>query len=496
MGANRRGKRTAAARRNALGSGILTAFSTAAVGVAAAAVALLIARRTGRGAVTDGFFVAYSLYLVLVLVGATLRVVALPAFARARSAGRFDEELAAHTAAVAAVALPLLLVTTFAADQVADAVAGDLPESGRRATADALVWLVPSAVAQLYGAVSASALGAFDDYGTAAVAFAGGALAGLAVIAWGIDAYGVEAVAWGIAVNGALVLGVLGTAVARRTAAVAAPHGVGARLRALAVGAAVPFALQALFVVAVRFAADVGVGAVTSLSYAYLFAGFLVATTSSSIGFVSSVPLARRDLDDAFAVRHVVSASWLSLAPAAAAAGVFVVAGEAIVGATLGDAYTGREGVEIGRLVAYLGPWIVASVALTLTFPLLFVAGRVRLLPLIAIAAVLVHPVLTAAARALWELAGIAIALALTTGTVLAALLAVLSSHTLRATAEGLARAVVVIGAIALPAFVLPSLALGPVAAAAVGLAIYAALLLGIRPRPLRDAWAYLRALR
>jgi O-antigen/teichoic acid export membrane protein len=494
--ASRLGKRTAAARRNALGRGILTGLSTAIVGAAAAGVALLIARRIGRGAVTDGFFAAYSLYLVLVLIAATLRVVALPSFARARMAGRLDEELASYAAVVAIVGIPLVLVSTLLPDVVARAVAGDLTDVGRRETADALVWLVPSAVAQLLGAVAAAALAAFDDYGTAALAFAGGAVVGLGIAAWGIDEHGLDAVAWGIAANGAIVLAVLAAAILTRVAHAARPQGLGTRFAELARGAAIPFALQALFVIAVRFAADVEVGAVTNLSYAYLFAAFLVATTSSSIGLVSSVPLARNELNDARSATHVVSASWLSLVPAAGAAGVFALAGEPIVEAALGDAYAGSEGTEIGRLVAYLGPWIVASVALTLTFPLLFVAGRTRTLPVIALGAVATQLVLTAVARALWELPGIAVALALTTTAVLAALLTALSRRTLTLAAAGLAKAVAVTGVIAALAFGLPALVLGPVAGAAAGAVLYTVAMLVLRPRPLRQAWEYLRALR
>ena len=49
------------------------------------------------------------------------------------------------------------------------------------------------------------------------------------------------------------------------------------RLRELMEGVALPLALQGLYVIAVRFAGDIGTGNVTSFSYAYLIASALVA---------------------------------------------------------------------------------------------------------------------------------------------------------------------------------------------------------------------------
>ena len=99
------------------------------------------------------------------------------------------------------------------------------------------------------------------------------------------------------------------------------------------------------------------------------------------------MPLARGDLTPARSARHVVSASWVSLAIVAGAAGVLALAGERVARLALGSSYGGGTGAELGRLVAYLSPWMVASVALSVAFPLLFVRGRARWLPLLAVAA-------------------------------------------------------------------------------------------------------------
>ena len=103
---------------------------------------------------------------------------------------------------------------------------------------------------------------------------------------------------------------------------------LGQRLVVAAQSVALPLALQAVYLVCLPFAAREGVGAVTSFGYAYLAASAVVAVTASSLGLVTSVPLARIGLDPSGVARHVVSSSWLALVAVGRAAGVFALAGE------------------------------------------------------------------------------------------------------------------------------------------------------------------------
>ncbi len=254
-----------------------------------------------------------------------------------------------------------------------------------------------------------------------------------------------------------------------------------------------PFALQGLYLIGFRFAIGLGPGAPTTFSYAYLIAALLVAVTATSLALVSSVPLAREGLTPERTARHVVAASWLSLAIVAAAAGVFALAGEPVARWVLGSEYAGGTGAELGQLVVYLAPWMVVSVAVSVTFPLLFVRGRARWLPLLALGALLVQVPVEWLAREAFGLAGIAAGMAVTTGAVLAALLWSLGS--LGQTVRGVLVAAVVCGGLAAVAFTVPSALLGAVSAAVAGLALYAVVLLSWRPAGLRAAWAYARAL-
>jgi hypothetical protein len=97
--------------------------------------------------------------------------------------------------------------------------------------------------------------------------------------------------------------------------------------------------------------------------------------------------------------------------------------------------------------------------------------------------------------REAFGMPGIALALALSTSFVLTVLLFSLSPHALSQVATGLVRPAVIEASLAAASFGVLAAVLGGFPAAAVGLALYATLLALLRPRGLREAWAYVRAL-
>jgi O-antigen/teichoic acid export membrane protein len=479
-----------AGTRSAVRSGLYTGLSTATVSAAAALAGALLARKFGHGAKTDGFFAAYAVYIVLLLVASALRVVVLPELARARATGALGRETGTWALALAVPLVPAVVVAVAAPDAIAGVITGN--GAGKASAAELLPWLVPAAAAQVLAGLAASALGALDDYGTAAAGFATGAVVGLIVIAALVD-HGVIAFGYGLSVNAAIALGVPLAVVVRRAALALPGLAVGRRLWTLVEGVALPFALQGLYLIAYRFASGLGSGRPTTFSYAYLIASFLVAITATSIALVSSVPLTRTELTPARTTRHVVSASWICLPVVALLAGIFALAGEQIARLVLGPDYGGSTGSELGRLVGYLSPWSVASVALSVTFPLLFVRGRARWLPLLAVGALGVQVLVEWACSAAFGLGGVAAGMAVTTALVLAVLLHSLGA--LAATARGVVVAAVACGLPAVAAFALAALLLGPAAAAVVGALLYAVALAVWRPAPLLAAWLYLRHL-
>ncbi len=485
-------------RRSALRSGLLTGLAQIVVALAAAGAGALLARKFGRNAETDGFLAAYGVYLVLVLAAQAFRMVVVPDLTRAAAAGRLGGESRAFALAFLAVAVPVsLLVAAFSAP-LGDLITGSLPPSSAHVASRALVVLVPAAFGQLLAALAASALAALDSYGTAAFGFALGGVAGLVVFAAFANGHGIVALAWGLGVNAACALGV-------PVAALLRAHALGGpwperlqlrpRLGHLVQGAAVPLAIQGSYLLALRFAAQLGVGRVTSFSYAYLVASTLVGSTAFSLGLISSAPLTRRGIDPVAAGRHVVHAAWVSLVLVGAAAGAFALVGGRIMGGLLGSAYAGGVGRELGHLVVYLAPWMLAWVGFAVAFPLVFVAGRQRLLIPVALFGFLACIPLGLGLRAAAGLAGIAIAIGLSTLMIAGGLLWMLSPQTLEIAVRGLVRLALVVGAATTLAFGAPSLALSPVPAAVAGLLAYAAIVLALRSLGLSEAWAYVRGL-
>ena len=471
-------------------------MSIAVVTGLSAAVGVVIARKIGRGVETDGFFAAYGVFLVLVLAASAVRAAVLPKLARARANGTFGSLFVSYALAISVVALPALLLATLASEWSARQLAAGLPQNAQEIAAEALVFLVPAAVAHLFAALAASGLAAHDSYATAAAGYALGSILGLTLILLRIDEDGIVACAWGTLLNGLVTLAVPLTALLFRAEwGRREPLLAFARLGELARASSLAIALQAFFVVCLRFASGLGTGAVTSFTYAYFVAAALVSVTATSLGVVSSVPLTRAALSPARASRHVISMSLVSFSAVAAAAGVFALVGDDIVHAALGPAYKGSAGGEIGRLIVLLGPWMATSIGVTITFPMIFVAGRERRLPLLAGASLLVHVVIAALAVSAFELAGAALALTISTGLVLVSLLLILSPQVLQQGVRGLLIGAGVIGGLALLAFGAADVVLPAEPAAVVGAVAFCAMLVAARGLGLRQAWGYLRTL-
>jgi hypothetical protein len=492
------GKRSVLGRPSALRSGVLTGLAQVVLALAAAGAGALLAQKFGRSAETDGFLAAYGVYLVLVLTAQAFRMVVVPDLTRAAAEGRLGGESRSYALAFLTLAVPVSVLVAVLSHPIGDAITGSLPPRSSHIAARALVVLVPAAFVQLLAALAASALAALDSYGTAAGGFALGGIAGLVVFAALADSHGIVSLAWGLAVNACVALTIPVVALLRKHAlggAWPAALAIGPRLWRLIEGAAVPLALQGCYLLALRFAAHLGVGRVTSFSYAYLAASTLVAATAFSLGLISSAPLTRRGIDPAAAGRHVVHAGWVSLSIVGAAAGVFALVGGRIVGFVLGKDYRGEVGRQLGHLVVYLSPWMVAWVGFAVTFPLVFVAGKRRALVPLALVGFGSFIPLGIGLRAAWGLPGIAIALGLATLVISLGLMAVVAPQTLAIAGVGLARLALAVGAASALAFGALSLALSPVPAALLGVLVYSLVIASLRSLGLSEAWTYVRGL-
>src|SRR5947207_1688834 len=311
--------------------------------------------------------------------------------------------------------------------------------------------------------------------------------------------HGLVSLAWGLALNSVLAVALPAAVLFARGGRVrrhSVPLELRRRLGRLLLGAAVPLAVQGIYVIGLRFAAGTGTGNVTSLSYAYLLAAMFVSATAFSLSLIAAAPLTRRGVDAESAADHVVHTTWVALAFVGAATGVVALVGGRVVTAALGDAYAGKVGDQLGRLVVYLSPWMVAWAAFSITYPLLFVMHRTRFLIPIAAVGVLLDIPISIAARAWWGLTGVTFAMGISMTLVVLGLMAALSVRTLTLALAGLLRLSVLVGAATALAFGGASLLLDAVPAAAAGLALYAVILLAVRELGLAQAWHHVRALR
>lgn len=499
MSADEQAKGSPVHGRSALRSGALTGLSYVILSVAAALAGAFLAHKFGRNLRTDGFMAAYGVYLVLVLGAQAFRMVVVPDLTRAEAEGRLGAEFRAYCIAFLLVAVPATVLTAVFADFFGELFTGRLPEVSAAVAADALPWLIPAAFLQLLAALAASALAARDSYQPAAIGFAVGGIAGLVFFVAAADQYGLVSLAWGLTLNGAVAVAIPVVVLLRRGSRVRrhreVPLRVGERLWQLLYGAAVPVATQGLYLIALRFAAGTGEGNVTSLSYAYLLAGMFTSATAFSLSLISTAALTRRGLDAESAAEHVVHSAWVSLALVGAAAGLVALVGGRVVTALLGHAFAGDVGNELGKLVVYLSPWMVANAAFSITYPLMFVMHRTRLLIPLAAGGVLLSIPIFIVARSLWGLTGVTFALGLSTLLLVLGLMAALSPRMLALSVVGLGRLSLLVGAATALAFGGASLVLSAVPAAAAGLALYALLLVAMRELGLAQAWQYVRAL-
>jgi putative peptidoglycan lipid II flippase len=497
--ADEHAKRSPIRGRSALSSGFFTGLSYLTVSVAAALAGAFLAHKFGRNIETDGFMAAYGVYLVLVLGAQAFRMVVVPDLTRAEAEGRLGSEFRAYAIAFVAIAVPATVLAAGFSEFWGELITGRLPKESALVAADALPWLIPGAFAQLLAALVASALAARDSYLPAAAGFALGGIAGVVFFVLAADEHGLVSLAWGLALNGAVALAVPAAALFFRGGRVRLHRGVPLRLTyrlwRLLQGAAVPLAVQGLYLIALRFAAGTGEGNVTSLSYAYLLAAMFVSATAFSLSLISAAPLTRRGIDAESAADHVVHTAWISLALVGGAIGLVALLGGRIITAALGDAYAGDVGEELGRLVVYLSPWMVAWAAFSITYPLLFVMHRTRWLLPLAAGAIVVDIPISIVARYWFGLPGVTVALGISMTLLVVALMASLSVQMLWLSAVGLVRLSVLVGAATALAFGGASLLLSAVPAAAAGLALYALILVSLRELGLADAWHHVRAL-
>jgi hypothetical protein len=435
-------------------AGMAMSVATFAMAAASAIQAVLYLGRFGTNARTDGFFVAFALYSTFGVFSQSLRLTSVGLLVEpgARlSARRF-------AAVLGAIALPVLLLTGPLAGPLAQLIAPGLKASGRHVTEMALPLLGGAMVLQLWAAGGATVLAIRGRFGSIAGAYMAGAASGLVTFLALMSTAGVQTLGcsmgamsvvtcvWmlvGVKVSGGL--GPWPAEVARRPvepwAPPARPPGSAplrtsrrfgglsfprsallrtsrqltmpptALLRDCGVvlgRTAIYLAFNLLFVITLAFASSSETGSTTVLSYAYLFASYLVAGTGMALG-MSSIPDLTRQ---ARAQRRALVADtvprgfrYAMLLAAPALAGL-IVAGAPLIHAILPKSLSSAEVQTLQTFAALLVPWTIAALLVNFLLPVLLAFGRTRLLGALAPTLLAMHLLATAIGTALFGVDG------------------------------------------------------------------------------------------
>ena len=364
-------------------------------------LALLISVIVGEGPEADGFLAAYSVYLVFLLFGSTLRVALVPLFGPTGDESAFRHratEVLQMLLAVSAVAAALLLV---ASPLVGRALVPSGEAQARDTAAVSVAILAVAAYCQVWSAMLSAVLGAVRRFVGSALFYLLSASVAVALGAALMEAIGIEGAA----------LGALGAAAVLLVAHLTYTRGLGFtvlpewsalrreeawRLTATALaGASVPVVLQ--LTATISLAAVSGrTGAVTAYSYAYFVTVLATGITAGVIGLVTMPNLisALQQRGAAAAEDYLAEMAPFSIFLYVPLAVGYAVFGRSLVDAVLdGSLSTGTIDIlwDASRIFLLMGlAWALLAPLTTVALSL----QRYRALAAIALAIIPVHALL------------------------------------------------------------------------------------------------------
>ena len=419
-------------------AGMAMSIATFTMAAASAIQAVLYLGRFGTNARTDGFFVAFALYSTFGVFSQSLRLTSVPLLVEpgARmSVRRF-------AATLGLIALPVVVLTIPLAGPLAQLIAPGLSAHGRAITAAALPVLGAAMVLQLWAAGGATVLAIRDRFTAIAGGYMTGALSGLVAFVALMGHTGVQTLGWSmltmsVVTSGWMLVGVRRSAGLSRSGADGAgaepatatprdstsldatPGGStfpGSRMLstlardcAVVMGrTAIYLAFNVLFVITLAFGSSSAAGGTTVLSYAYLFASYLVAGTGMALG-MSSIPDMTREArrrQGSVVAATVPRGFRYAMLIAAPALAVLIAAGATLVHGVLPNSLSASEARTLQLFAALLVPWTVAALLVNFLLPVLLAFGRARLLGALALPLVLMQLAVTALGSALFGVDG------------------------------------------------------------------------------------------
>ena len=393
-------------------AGVAMAVATLAMGATSGIQALLYLSSFGIGGRTDGFFIAFALYTSFGVFSQSIRVTSAPLLVGSRPR-LSPTELAV---ALVAIAIPVAIATIPLAGPLAALLAPGLGEAGRGVTESALPILGIAMILQLWAAGGATLLAVRDRFARIAGAYIAGAGAGLVVYLAVSQVAGELSLGWSMlamaTVTSAAMLDGVRASRSRTAGAPRIAGGAGHLARCVWLvlsSTAVYLAFNCLYVITLAFASNYGAGGATVLSYAYLFASYLVAATGFALGMSRIADMSRGVLAD---WREVIAATvpagfryaMLLVAPALAA---LIAGGATLIGDVLPASFDASQVEQLRVFTALLCAWTVAALLVNLLLPALFALGRTRMVNGLAPVIVVLHAGVTALAGALFGVNGV-----------------------------------------------------------------------------------------
>ncbi|HEY6760285.1 MAG TPA: hypothetical protein VI318_12380 [Baekduia sp.] len=389
-------------------AGMAMSIATFAMAAASAIQAVLYLSRFGTDGRTDGFFVAFALYTTFGVFSQSLRLTSVPLLVDPARLG-----LRQFTAVLAMIALPVFVATCPLAGPFASILAPGLDAADRAVTRDALPILGLATIAQLWAAGGATVLAIRGRFNDVALAYIVGAGAGLCAYLALMGTAGELTLGWSMLAMGAVTCAFMLIGV-RRSGGFG--EGPGLRLTrvipdtGVVLGRTVVYlAFNSLFVITLSFASHSSAGETTVLSYAYLFASYLVAGTGMALG-MSRIPDMTRSArgERQRVLRETVPQGFrycvLLVAPMLAA---LVAVGAPAIHDILPSSLDAAEVSSLRLFTALLVPWTLGALLVNFLLPAMFAVGRATLVNVLAIPLVIVHVVIGLVANELWGIDGV-----------------------------------------------------------------------------------------
>jgi peptidoglycan biosynthesis protein MviN/MurJ (putative lipid II flippase) len=396
---------TAAAHGRA---GLAMSMATFAMAAASAIQAVLYLSHFGTSGRTDGFFVAFALYTTFGVFCQSLRLTSVPLLVQPGARMTVRQ----FALALGLISVPIVIVCGPGAGALAGVLAPGLDPADRHVTQEALPILGGAMILQLWAAGVATILAIRGRFGGVALSYVAGACAGLVVFLGLVDVAGELTLGWSmlamaIFTTGGMLLTLRasgGLGEGRATAGGRAVSDAGVVLGRTGVY----LAFNVLFVITLSFASGSATGDSTVLSYAYLFASYLVAGTGTALG-MSRIPemtrAARTERAAVLADTVPQGFRYAMLLVAPAIAGL-ITAGAPLIHVVLPGSLDAAGVSSLRTFGLLLVPWTIAALLVSFLLPALFAVGRARLVNALALPLVAVHVAATALGDRLWGTEG------------------------------------------------------------------------------------------